>query len=40
MDECGSEWAYDNIAAGSFKNKFSNQHNNSTILLEDYSFIH
>ena len=40
MNECGSEWAYDNIAAGAFENKFSKHHNNITILLEDYSFIH
>ena len=40
MNECGSERAYDNIAAGAFENKFSKHHNNITILLEDYSFIH
>ena len=41
MNESGSERAYDNIAAGAFfENKFSKHHNNITILLEDYSFIH
>ena len=40
MNESGSERAYDNIAVGAFENKFSMHHNNITILLEDYSFIH
>jgi len=40
MNESGSERAYDNIAVGAFENKFSKHHNNITILLEDYSFIH
>ena len=40
MNESGSERAYDDIAVGAFENKFSKHHNNITILLEDYSFIH
>ena len=34
MNECGSEWAYDNIAAGAFENKFSKHHNNIIILFQ------